>query len=731
MYLKASNIFIGTLFSLTVLVWGAPVQAVDPPDLIDVVEIVDPAPFITHENILPGDVFMDVMTVKNLTASPQEVLMRLDIDLTKGIISVPNFELEEKLTTRIERVGSGDIVLPGGGTVKKLQQLDDTLINLGTINGNSQQMYRIHVTFDPLAGNEYQNTKVYFNISMTLEINEIQGSLQLFKENDSVGDEAPGNEVKYTLRVTALHGDVDDVTVTDLPPEGFEYIAGSGSGAPFAHEYASPGVWNLGDMEEGETRTLTYRTRISSAQDDGMYRDLAFARGTTRNEVTVLAADPVNTHPSVDPTNLTGDSFVGTQVAVAVNATPTVTVEEDNKDKVIEKTKKKIKYVLGAATTLPLTGANASFLLLALVFFFVGIGLILAGKRRKHLAHSVTNTLMKSFLFALLAGASLLSAQAESAAPLAVRIEVPDTVVGSPDFKIGFVVLDILGRTVEAQCFKESDASPFASYPLAAGGSSGNCQINASVMPTDGDSVFYVKAVTTSGASETAESLPHVNVKLATAPGTPYNYDRDDSSCTNNITFTTADDLGKTVKVELYRSLATSFTADASTFVASQPIGSNVSGSFSVAAPGCNDDYFYALRAVNASEMGSGFVGDKDVNVDTRTVTKTKTTIITTPGAASGGGAIAVTGAGAGGTDGTVEGVATIEEEVVQSETGAGKSVLGEMTQIIEDAGLGFADWVASHPWWSLLGFSALIALSYYAYQAYLRKHNENNQPKW
>jgi hypothetical protein len=63
-------------------------------------------------------------------------------------------------------------------------------------------------------------------------------------------------------------------------------------------------------MEEGETKTLTYRTRISSAQNDGLYRDLAHARGTTGNGVTILASDPANPHPSVDPTNPTGDSFI-------------------------------------------------------------------------------------------------------------------------------------------------------------------------------------------------------------------------------------------------------------------------------------------------------------------------------------------------------------------------------------------------------------------------------------
>ena len=95
----------------------------------------------------------------------------------------------------------------------------------------------------------------------------------------------------------------------------------------------------------------------------------------------VLAADPANPHPSVDPTNPSGDSFVGTRVAVAVNAVPTVVVEEDNENKRVEKIKKQIQYVLGAST-LPMTGADARILMLAVAGIIVGAGAILLARRR-------------------------------------------------------------------------------------------------------------------------------------------------------------------------------------------------------------------------------------------------------------------------------------------------------------------------------------------------------------
>ncbi|MEP7162255.1 MAG: hypothetical protein ABI747_00615, partial [Candidatus Moraniibacteriota bacterium] len=541
------------------------------------------------------------------------------------------------------------------------------------------------------------------------------------KSNDSVGDEAPGNEVEYTLRVTALHDDVNDVVLTDLPPEGFEYVPGSGDGAPFIHEYASPGIWDLGDMEAGETKTVTYRTRISDAQDDGLYKDLAFATGISGSG-TILADDPVD-----DPDNALHDNFVGTRVIVAANANPTVLVPQDDENRLIEKTKKKIQYVLGAAT-LPLTGANGGWMLLALVLLATGIGLALWGRRLKKENQANDHaTLMKTFLFTLFAGSLLLTGQGVSAASLAVQIEKPEALVNNPNFKIGFVTLDIEKREVTVKCYASYEGGPavvFDQYTLLAdpnfGGNSGDCQVDATVMPAEGDYGFFVTATAQNEEDidemATSETVP---VKLvASPPGTPFNYDRHDASCQNTITFTTADDGGKTVKVELYRSPSATFTADASTKVDEQAIGSNANGSFNEAAPGCSNDYFYALRAVDAYGFGSGFVGDKDVNVDTHTVTHTKTNTVTVPGAPAEGALVAApTGTGAAGA---VEGATTGGESV----TGEEGNVLGETIAGAEGAVSGMSTWITAHPWWSVLILLILMALGYYGYGVYQRKRH-------
>lgn len=534
--------------------------------------------------------------------------------------------------------------------------------------------------------------------------------LQLRKFNDSVGDETPGNEVVYTLEVTALDSPVEDVTVTDLPPEGFEYVAGSGEGAPFIHEYASPGIWDLGDMAAGETKVLTYKTKISGAQDAGLYKDLAFAKGVA-GESAIFA-------------NSEADPFVGTQVNVVLDTTPTVVLEEDNENKIVEKTKKKTQYVLGAATMLPMTGTPLGMIELALAGLVAGLGLIFVARRRA--------AVLPTLVLLLVGGFALMPEQA-AAANLSVKIETPEAVTDTPNIKIGFVTLDVLGRDLTVECYEGAAVTPFATYALvsAFGGNSGDCQVNGTVMPTDGNYEFYVKAIASGEGNETVESN-HVSVTLTSAtPGTPYNYDRSDASCQNVITFTTADDGGKTVKVELYRSTETTFVANAGTKVDEVAIGSNANGSFVEAAPGCSNDAFYALRAVAANGNGSGFVGDKDVNVDTHTVTKNKTTTVTLAGGStSGTGAIPVSG-GSGVSEGQVEGATTTNEEtetptsLEQNEPG---SVLGEMTEASTEAAGSFWDAIKNHPWRSFFWLVIVVALGYFGYQSYRGKHDQSVQ---
>lgn len=680
---------------LSLFLWALPAWAADP-DLIDVLEITDTHnPIIVHENILPGDSFSDVMTIENKTADTAfDIGMYLDIDTTQGIIGFPDYRLERKITVKIQRSDSSFVTLPNGLAESSLHDLDEKTIALGSLPAGATEVYTVLAYFDINAGNEYQNTKVYFNLDMGVEILGETPRLLLTKVNDSVSDEVPGSEVVYTLAVTAVDGPVSDVTLTDLPPAGFAYVPGSGTGAPFIHEYASPGVWDLGDFDEGETKTVSYTTTISSDQDSGLYRDLAFARGVSDGSATIYANGAEN-------------PFVSTAVNVVQNDVPTVLLEQENKKERQEKTKTKVQYVLGA--TLPLTGTPLPLVLGALALVVIGGGLLFWAKRQKQLLKSLV----------LCFGLGLLGLPTVTqAAGLSVKIETPEATVTTAQFKIGFATLDVLGRDLVVECYTTGSAVPFASYTLESlfGGNAGDCEVTSAVVPAEGSYEFFVQAKTTSGSPETVES-EHVIVTVATTfPGTPTNYDRHDASCQNTITFRTADDGGKTVKVELYRGTTNPFVADATTKVAEQLIGSGTSGSFVEAAPGCSNDPFYAVRAVAANGNGSSFVGDVDVDTKTVTTTHTKTKTVTVPGASSGALPAAVD-SNNGSAQSAVEGASTDVPSSGETMNGEAE-VLGEATTIVEGE-QSWWDWFKKHPWYSLGGLFLILFLARYGYRSF------------
>lgn len=513
--------------------------------------------------------------------------------------------------------------------------------------------------------------------------------LTIEKTNDSFPTvEVPGNTVTFTLKVKASKNKVENVTVTDLPPAGFAYVSGSATvtstnGAhsgplELTHVYASPGVWSLGTLEDGEEATLTYQAKISGSQDEGTYNDLAYAAGASLRGADVLATDVSD-----------ADNFAATRVAVALTEQNKVKIDEDEE----EETDTKKKYVLGAA--LPATGATTSLLVLALALLLAG-GAILLGNRKK--------TLVKVLVLGLLMTGGLLGGVAHAApAPegLAVTMEDPDAAVTTNSFKIGFVALDILNRTVEVACF--SNGVQYDSYTLIPGGSSGDCQVNSTAMPVAGTYDFYVTATVDGESGGTLESN-HETVNLVTgAPGKPREYDRDESTCDDKISFRTDSDGGRTVKVEVYRSKNKSFVA--TTPVATLAIGSDTEGTITTTPPSCHEDYWYAIRAVDADGIGSEFVGDVDVNV----TTDTKTETITRPGEQAASGALPVTaGAGATTEGGAVEGAATGENA---NENGA--EVLGEMT---EDDQSGENSWMKDNKGGLFIGALLILGALYYLY---------------
>jgi hypothetical protein len=271
---------------------------------------------------------------------------------------------------------------------------------------------------------------------------------------------------------------------------------------------------------------------------------------------------------------------------------------------------------------------------------------------------------------------------------LSIKMEQPKTPTNISDLKLTVVTLDRQGRELTVKCYKKGPSDGgFSQFGAditinPAGGNSVTCNTNSSIMNTNGTYQFYA----TTQADAELETSNTVTVDYNTSgPGTPGNYSKETSgSCDYKIKFHTADDAGKTVKVEVYRSENTSFTADNGTRVDTVVIGSNTDGQSITTKPDCSKTYYFAVRAFDSAGNGSGVVGDSEIHV---TTTSTTTTSGTTGGASgTSGGAIPagtagnVLGQGTGpsggamGPSGTVMGESTPSAETITTTPDKGPS---------------------------------------------------------
>ncbi|MDO8498850.1 MAG: hypothetical protein Q7S44_03630 [bacterium] len=222
--------------------------------------------------------------------------------------------------------------------------------------------------------------------------------------------------------------------------------------------------------------------------------------------------------------------------------------------------------------------------------------------------------------------ASLFITQLAYAANLSLRVEQPKTPTNQSSFNITFVALDLQNNPITVKCYKkgpsDSDFTQFGSdINLIAGGDTDSCQVDSSILSAEGSYIFQVKAT---DGSEDAQKEVTVEYKTS-GPDTPVSYSKEQTACQYKIKFKTADDGGKTSKVEVYRSENTNFTADGSTRVATVWIGSNQEGS-SLVDGECGKTYYFAIRAFDGAGNGSGIIGDSETKIVTTTVVNTTPT---------------------------------------------------------------------------------------------------------
>jgi len=245
---------------------------------------------------------------------------------------------------------------------------------------------------------------------------------------------------------------------------------------------------------------------------------------------------------------------------------------------------------------------------------------------------------MRKFIFSLSLAFLLLfvGLGSVSAANLRVKLQQPKTPTNLTSFTLTFVTLDTENRSVTVRCYKKGPSDgAFVQFGsditiTPNGGNSGSCHASDASMGTEGTYQFQVSAT---ADADSADSNT-VSVDYSTSgPGTPVNYGKEKpGSCTYKIMFRSADDAGKTVKIEIYRSTDTSFYLDNSTRVGSVSLTSNTDAEFLNDVPDCGATYYYVVRAFDSAGNGSGSVGDSVVVTVGSTTTVSGSTV--TPQAA-------------------------------------------------------------------------------------------------
>lgn len=257
---------------------------------------------------------------------------------------------------------------------------------------------------------------------------------------------------------------------------------------------------------------------------------------------------------------------------------------------------------------------------------------------------------MKLKLILLTALAYFLLPVSSLAANFTVGLEEPKSPTNQNNFRLTFVAgSHDPNLVITVRCFKKGPSDGgFVQFDvdkvLIPGGNTDYCDVNSSILNTNGSYKFLVKAEASSTIIDSNEVTVDFN---NSGPDTPNSYSKERlNSCDYKIKFRTAND-GKTVKVQLFRSDTFNISVGAGSVLTQQNIGPNLAGEFVNSVPVCGKDYYFVLRAVDASDNASGTIGDSF------TTTSSSTTTGTT-GSTGGTGAIALSGAKTQIVDGTI-----------------------------------------------------------------------------
>lgn len=289
-------------------------------------------------------------------------------------------------------------VTSGSGNLANLFAATEP-IQLGTINPESSLNLDWQLDFATNIGNTYQSAQASFDFNLTAscdsedEIGNIGNGedstniIQISKTSETTVIQSNTNTtITYTIIVQNTGGNtINNTTVTDLPPEYFQYVSGSWSalsnlrgnlrqnGTTPEPVYSSPGQWQIGVLQPGEVVELSYQAVAQSNVPTGTHPDLAYAFGYDQEENLVMA-------------NQADGYFVGSQVIVENSDTFTQASQYQLRSDSSSSSESESGQVLGETSgdILPVTGSPTWVIIFALSLFISGTSLILISKRSNY-----------------------------------------------------------------------------------------------------------------------------------------------------------------------------------------------------------------------------------------------------------------------------------------------------------------------------------------------------------
>lgn len=404
----------------------------------------------------------------------------------------------------------------------------------------------------------------------------VSPSISLTKTNDHSGGGSAGDTVNYTLTLT--NGPVPlAVTVTDVMPSGFVYVAGSGKVGVNASEPSISGnvlSWTL-NISANETVKITYQAKIDGSQPAGTYYNLATCRGLSKREQTVncpVVDSSVSISVGVSTTTAIGGTVLG------ISTEP---------------------QILGAAT-----GSPTFWLVLALLMILTGVGLRLLDKERKAWLLKKLTKLGKGLAIFAIVGLFLFAARSDIQAVVSVKVATLPEYQRTDNFKVYYTTLETEGNPVSVVAYVRKDGGfDWKTFGGTKTEVSSYFETFGSDLTGDGTYRFYVQ-VNGVNSSETSTIVDR------TAPNGPGDYRKSrESSTSYKIHFKNPGetDYGWT---RIFASQTQNFIADDST--KKSDVGGGSSQEFDYVVTGLEPDkeYFFALQGFDKAGNGSGLSGD-------------------------------------------------------------------------------------------------------------------------